>query len=274
MPSSYHATGSRLQPACAEGPWTHLRASLGPLKHENLQRHSPQAEGPLARGSAGQHYPEGSAVLQTQAARSNVVGGRGRYKGSPPPGRWRDPRRAGSSAPQGQDPTSPGPTDPEGGCAEAQPVELGVFGSPTPTPRPISTLTRQTSQAWGPARTPESRPVLAAPSLWPDLPRAHTPWTEARPCLEASLQRADGRRMEVTGDRGLGQAPGLSSDTPSSLWMKEQNCSHLDPSKGPAVPMLTHTRTCRPELTRCPLEHAPPPPPPAALCRPWSPHTE
>ena len=193
-----------------------------------------------------------------------MVGGRGRYKGSPPPGRWRDPRRAGSSAPQGQDPTSPGPTDPEGGCAEAQPVELGVFGSPTPTPRPISTLTRQTSQAWGPARTPESRPVLAAPSLWPDLPRAHTPWTEARPCLEASLQRADGRRMEVTGDRGLGQAPGLSSDTPSSLWMKEQNCSHLDPSKGPAVPMLTHTRTCRPELTRCPLEHAPPPQRPCA----------
>lgn len=63
----------------------------------------------------------------------------------------------------------------------------------------------------------------------------------------------------MTGDRGLGRAPGLSSDTPSSLWMKEQNCSHLDPSKGPAVLTLTHTQTRRPELTQCPLEHAPPP---------------
>ena len=198
MPRSYHATGSRLQPAGAEGPWTHLRASLGPLRHENLQRHSPQAEGPLARGSAGQHYPEGSAVSQTQAARSNVVVGGGRYEGRPPPGRWRDPWRAGSSASQGQDPTSPGPADPAGGRAEAQPVELGVCGSLTPTPRPTSTLTHQTSQAWGPAHTPDSRPVLAAPSLWPDLLRTHP--LDGGQALPGGLP-PEGRWTEDGGDR-------------------------------------------------------------------------
>lgn len=127
------------------------------------------------------------------------MGVAGGTKGGPPhPGRRRDPQRAGSSAPQGQDPTSPGPADPAGGRAEAQPVELEVCGSPTPTPRPTSTLTRQTSQAWGPARTPRSCPVLATPSLWPDLPCTHP--LDGGQALPGGLP-PEGRWTEDGGDR-------------------------------------------------------------------------
>ena len=196
----------------------------------------------------------------------------GGTKGGPPQEGGVTPGGPGHQHLRDRIPPALGPQTPRGDVRRLSPWSWESVGA---RPRPLGPPPRSLTKPHRPGaqHTHPTHALCWLHHLSGQTSCAHTPWTEARPCLEASLQRADGRRMEVTGDRGLGRAPGLSSDTPSSLWMKEQNCSHLDRSKGPAVPMLTHTRTCRPELTRCPLEHAPPPPP-AALCRPWSPHTE